>query len=126
MRKRRPTCDSDFSAIAVPSMHGSGYLDYAVETHASRCLKAMEEFRRLGMLCDLVLRVSHKDKTAAFKVRAPHTVTHGAHRVGMQARQVATVPPKARRQEWVRWFWREIARRAPIGRMSGCATLWHG
>lgn len=68
MRKRRPTCDSDFSAIAVPSMHGSGYLDYTVETHASRCLKAMEEFRRLGMLCDLVLRVSHKDKTAAFKV----------------------------------------------------------
>lgn len=72
MRKRRPTCDSDFSAIAVPSMHGSGYLDYTVETHASRCLKAMEEFRRLGMLCDLVLRVSHKDKTAAFKVRTPH------------------------------------------------------
>lgn len=74
MRKRRPTCDSDFSAIAVPSMHGSGYLDYTVETHASRCLKAMEEFRRLGMLCDLVLRVSHKDKTAAFKVRTPHTM----------------------------------------------------
>lgn len=76
MRKRRPTCDSDFSAIAVPSMHGSGYLDYTVETHASRCLKAMEEFRRLGMLCDLVLRVSHKDKTADFKVGQPHTMRH--------------------------------------------------
>lgn len=74
MRKRRPTCDSDFSAIAVPSMHGSGYLDYTVETHASRCLKAMEEFRRLGMLCDLVLRVSYKDMTANFKVRPLHTL----------------------------------------------------
>lgn len=74
MRKRRPTCDSDFSAIAVPSMHGSGYLDYTVETHASRCLRAMEEFRRLGMLCDLVLRVSHRDKTTDFKVRRIHTI----------------------------------------------------
>lgn len=68
-RKRRPTCDSDFSAIVVPSMHGSGYLDYTVETHASRCLKAMEEFRRQGMLCDLLLHVTHKDKTVGFKVR---------------------------------------------------------
>lgn len=72
-RKKRPTCDSDFSAIAVPSMHGSGCLDYSVETHASRSLKAMEEFRRQEMLCDLVLHVSHKDRTVDFKVRHPLT-----------------------------------------------------
>lgn len=68
MRKKRPICDSDFSAIVVPSMHGSGYLDYRVETHASRSLKAMEEFRKQEMLCDLVLHVKCKDKTTDFKV----------------------------------------------------------
>lgn len=55
-------------------MHGSGYLDYTVETHASRCLKAMEEFRRQGMLCDLLLHVTHKDKTVGFKVRPSHRI----------------------------------------------------
>lgn len=75
MRKKRPTCDSDFSAIVVPSMHGSGYLDYTVETHASRSLKVMEDFRRQGMLCDLVLHVTYKDKTVDFKVRhTPNTL----------------------------------------------------
>lgn len=69
MRKKRPTRDSDFSAIVVPSMHGSGYLDYAVETHASRSLRAMDEFRRQEMLCDLVLHVTYKEKTVDFKVR---------------------------------------------------------
>uniref|UniRef100_A0A4W6E6K8 Kelch-like ECH-associated protein 1a n=1 Tax=Lates calcarifer TaxID=8187 RepID=A0A4W6E6K8_LATCA len=68
MRKRRPTRDSDFSAIVVPSMHGSGYLDYTVETHASRSLKVMDEFRRQEMLCDLVLHVTYKEKTVDFKV----------------------------------------------------------
>uniref|UniRef100_H3DIJ4 Kelch-like ECH-associated protein 1a n=1 Tax=Tetraodon nigroviridis TaxID=99883 RepID=H3DIJ4_TETNG len=68
MRKKRPICDSDFSAIAVPSMHGSGYLDYTVETHASRSLKMMEEFRQQELLCDLVLHVTHKDRTVDFKV----------------------------------------------------------
>lgn len=68
MRKKRPTRDSDFSAIAVPSMHGSGYLDYTVESHASRSLKVMEEFRQHEMLCDLVLRVTYKDRTVDFKV----------------------------------------------------------
>lgn len=75
MRKKRPTRDSDFSAIAVPSMHGSGYLDYTVETHASRCLKVMEEFRRQEMLCDLVLHVANKDRTVDFKVRRPPNST---------------------------------------------------
>uniref|UniRef100_A0A4W6E509 Kelch-like ECH-associated protein 1a n=1 Tax=Lates calcarifer TaxID=8187 RepID=A0A4W6E509_LATCA len=64
----RPTRDSDFSAIVVPSMHGSGYLDYTVETHASRSLKVMDEFRRQEMLCDLVLHVTYKEKTVDFKV----------------------------------------------------------
>lgn len=50
-------------------MYGSGYLDYRVETHASRSLKVMEEFRRQEMLCDLVLHVTYKDKTIDFKVR---------------------------------------------------------
>lgn len=68
-RKKRPICDADFSAIAVPSMHGSGYLDYTVETHASRSLKVMEEFRQQELLCDLVLHVTYKDKTVDFKVR---------------------------------------------------------
>uniref|UniRef100_A0A8C9XMJ4 Kelch-like ECH-associated protein 1a n=1 Tax=Sander lucioperca TaxID=283035 RepID=A0A8C9XMJ4_SANLU len=67
-RKKRPTRDSDFSAIAVPSMHGSGYLDYSVETHASRSLEVMEEFRRQEMLCDLVLHVTYKERTVDFKV----------------------------------------------------------
>lgn len=69
LRKRRPTRDSDFSAIAVPSMHGSGYLEYTVETHASKSMKVMEEFRRQEMLCDLVLHVTYKDRTVDFKVR---------------------------------------------------------
>lgn len=68
MRKKRPTRDSDFSAIVVPSMHGSGYLDYTVETHASRSLKVMDEFRRQEILCDLVLHVTYKERTMDFKV----------------------------------------------------------
>ncbi|XP_077395769.1 kelch-like ECH-associated protein 1A [Festucalex cinctus] len=68
MRKKPPTRGSDFSAIAVPSMHGSGYLDYTVESHASKSLKIMDEFRRQEMLCDLVLHVTNKDKTLDFKV----------------------------------------------------------
>ncbi|XP_037097134.1 kelch-like ECH-associated protein 1A isoform X2 [Syngnathus acus] len=68
LRKKPPTRGSDFSAIAVPSMHGSGYLDYTVESHASKSLKIMDEFRRQEMLCDLVLRVTNKDKTIDFKV----------------------------------------------------------
>lgn len=77
MRKKRPICDSDFSAIAVPSMHGSGYLDYTVETHASRSMKAMEEFRQQELLCDLVLHATYKDKTVDFKVTRPfcHTLS---------------------------------------------------
>lgn len=69
MRKKRPICDSDFSAIAVPSMHGSGYLDYTVESHASRSMRVMEEFRQQGLLCDLVLHVTYRDGTVDFKVR---------------------------------------------------------
>lgn len=68
IRKKRPTRDSDFSAIVVPSMHGSGYLDYTVETHASRSLSVMEEFRQKELLCDLVLHVTHKEGTMDFKV----------------------------------------------------------
>ncbi|XP_077476371.1 kelch-like ECH-associated protein 1A [Stigmatopora argus] len=67
MRKKAAR-GSDFSAIAVPSMHGSGYLDYTVESHAGKSLKFMDEFRRQEMLCDLVLRVVNKDKTIDFKV----------------------------------------------------------
>ncbi|XP_069566697.1 kelch-like ECH-associated protein 1A isoform X1 [Brachyistius frenatus] len=68
MRKKRPTRDSDFSAIVVPSMHGSGYLDYTVESHASRSLQVMDEFRRQELLCDLVLHVTYKERTVDFKV----------------------------------------------------------
>ncbi|XP_061700217.1 kelch-like ECH-associated protein 1A [Syngnathoides biaculeatus] len=68
LRKKPPTRGSDFSAIAVPSMHGSGYLDYTVESHASKSLKIMDEFRRQEMLCDLVLRVTNKDRSMDFKV----------------------------------------------------------
>uniref|UniRef100_A0A8C6TVW4 Kelch-like ECH-associated protein 1a n=1 Tax=Neogobius melanostomus TaxID=47308 RepID=A0A8C6TVW4_9GOBI len=67
-RKRRPTRDSDFSAIVVPSMHWSGYLDYTVEGHASRCLSAMDQFRKQEALCDVVLRVAYKDSLVDFKV----------------------------------------------------------
>lgn len=67
-RRKRLTQDSDFSAIVVPSMHVSGYLDYTVEGHASRCLSAMEQFRRQEALCDLVLRVAYKDSIVDFKV----------------------------------------------------------
>lgn len=67
-RKKRPTRDSDFSAIVVPSMHGSGYLDYTVETHASRSLMVIDEFRRQELLCDLVLHVTYKERTVDFKV----------------------------------------------------------
>eukprot|EP00064_Thunnus_orientalis_P010547 superscaffoldBa00001441_g10573 len=49
-------------------MHGSGYLDYTVETHASKSLKVMDEFRRQEMLCDLVLHVTYKERTVDFKV----------------------------------------------------------
>lgn len=77
MRKRRTTRDPDFSAIAVPSMHGSGYLDYTVETHASKSLKAMEEFRQQELLCDLVLHVTYKDRTVDFKVRLSLRVSVG-------------------------------------------------
>lgn len=52
-------------------MHGSGYLDYTVETHASRSMKVMDEFRRQEMLCDLVLHVTYKEKTVDFKVKHP-------------------------------------------------------
>nr|XP_020469725.1 kelch-like ECH-associated protein 1 isoform X1 [Monopterus albus] len=68
MRKKRPTCNSDFSAIVVPSMHGSGYLDYTVENHASRSLAVMHELRQQEMLCDLVLHVAYKERTEDFKV----------------------------------------------------------
>ncbi|KAM9708745.1 kelch-like ECH-associated protein 1A [Menidia menidia] len=68
MRKKRLTRDSDFSAIAVPSMQGSGYLDYTLENHASRALGVMDEFRRQDMLCDLVLHVTYKERTVDFKV----------------------------------------------------------
>uniref|UniRef100_A0A1A7XN07 Kelch-like ECH-associated protein 1a n=1 Tax=Iconisemion striatum TaxID=60296 RepID=A0A1A7XN07_9TELE len=67
-RKKRPTRDSDFSAIVVPSMRGSGYLDYTVENHASRSLLVMDEFRRHDLLCDLVLHVTFKDRAMNFKV----------------------------------------------------------
>lgn len=67
-KKKRPTCDSDFSAIVVPSMRGSGYLDYTVENHASRALKTMDEFRQNELLCDLVLHVTYKERTVDFKV----------------------------------------------------------
>lgn len=70
IRKKRPTRDSDFSAIVVPSMHGSGYLDYSVETHASRSLKAMNEFRQQELLCDLVIHVTYRERTVDFKVRS--------------------------------------------------------
>lgn len=65
-RKKRPT--RDFSAIAVPSMHGSGCLDYTIGSHSSKALQAMEEFRQQEMLCDLVLHVTYKERTVDFKV----------------------------------------------------------
>ncbi|KAG7257688.1 hypothetical protein CRUP_033872 [Coryphaenoides rupestris] len=67
-RKKRPTRQKDFSAIAVPSMSGMGYLEYTIESHASRALNAMDEFRRDEMLCDLVLHVTQKERTVDFKV----------------------------------------------------------
>ncbi|KAG7456793.1 hypothetical protein MATL_G00239830 [Megalops atlanticus] len=67
-RKKKPTKDEDFSAIVVPSMRGHGYLDYTIESHASRALRTMDELRRHEMLCDLVLRVTYKDTCADFKV----------------------------------------------------------
>lgn len=60
--------DSNFSAIVVPSMNGSGCLDYTVESHASRCLSVMDQFRRQEALCDLVLRVAYKDNIVNFMV----------------------------------------------------------
>ncbi|XP_037551411.1 kelch-like ECH-associated protein 1A [Nematolebias whitei] len=68
LRRKRPTCDSDFSAIVVPSMRGSGYLDYTVENHASRSFLVMDEFRRHEVLCDLILRVTFKEMAINFKV----------------------------------------------------------
>lgn len=67
-RKKRPTKDEDFSAIVVPSMKGHGYLDYTIESHPSRAMQIMDEFRRHDMLCDLVLHVTYKDKVVDFKV----------------------------------------------------------
>ncbi|KAF7659386.1 hypothetical protein LDENG_00298550 [Lucifuga dentata] len=67
-RKKRLTQDSDFSAIVVPSMHGSGCLDYTIESHASRSLRAMNEFRHQELLCDLVLHVKYKERMVDFKV----------------------------------------------------------
>lgn len=55
--------------ISLPLMWGSGYLDYTIETHPSRALQAMEDFRRHEMLCDITLHVTYKDTTANFKVR---------------------------------------------------------
>ncbi|XP_072313821.1 kelch-like ECH-associated protein 1A isoform X1 [Eucyclogobius newberryi] len=68
IRRRRPTRESDFSAIVVPSMRGSGYMDYTVESHASKCMSAMDQFRRQEALCDLVLHVAYKDTVIDFKV----------------------------------------------------------
>ncbi|KAL6105471.1 uncharacterized protein ACO6RY_06995 [Pungitius sinensis] len=65
-RKKRPA--RDFSAIAVPSMQGSGCLDYTIGSHSSKSLQAMEEFRQQEMLCDLVLHVTYKERTVDFKV----------------------------------------------------------
>lgn len=68
-RKKRPIKDEDFSAIVVPSMRGHGYLDYTVESHPSRAMQVMDEFRHHELLCDLVLHVMYKDKIVDFKVR---------------------------------------------------------
>ncbi|XP_023653754.2 kelch-like ECH-associated protein 1A [Paramormyrops kingsleyae] len=68
MRKKKPTKDKDFSAIAVPSMRGEGYLDYRVESHPSQALQIMEELRHHGLLCDLVLHVTYKGSCVDFKV----------------------------------------------------------
>uniref|UniRef100_A0A668A837 Kelch-like ECH-associated protein 1a n=1 Tax=Myripristis murdjan TaxID=586833 RepID=A0A668A837_9TELE len=62
IRKKRPARGANFAAIVVPSMRGSGYLDYTVKTHASSSMKVMDEFRRHEMLCDLVLHVTYKEK----------------------------------------------------------------
>ncbi|XP_076828171.1 kelch-like ECH-associated protein 1A [Brachyhypopomus gauderio] len=67
-RKKKPTKDEDFSAIAVPSMKGHGYLDYTIESHPSRALELMDELRHHGLLCDLVLHVTYKDMAVDFKV----------------------------------------------------------
>lgn len=81
MRKKKPTKDRDFSAIAVPSMRGEGYLDYKVESHPSQALQMMEELRHHGLLCDLVLHVTYKGSCVDFKVRSSRdwrAVTPGA------------------------------------------------
>ncbi|KAJ8378538.1 hypothetical protein AAFF_G00238430 [Aldrovandia affinis] len=67
-RKRKPTREEDFSAIAVPSAKGLGYLDYSIESHPSRALQVMDELRHQELLCDLVLHVTHKDAAVDFKV----------------------------------------------------------
>ncbi|KAJ8348048.1 hypothetical protein SKAU_G00266370 [Synaphobranchus kaupii] len=67
-RKKKGNKDVDFSAIAVPSSKGLGYLDYTIESHASRALQMMDELRQSELLCDLVLRVSYKDTSVDFKV----------------------------------------------------------
>ncbi|XP_035392187.1 kelch-like ECH-associated protein 1A isoform X2 [Electrophorus electricus] len=67
-RKKRPIKDEDFSAIAVPSMKGHGYLDYTIESHPSRAFALMDELRHHGLLCDLVLHVTYKDTVVDFKV----------------------------------------------------------
>lgn len=68
-RKKRPVKDEDFSAIAVPSMKGHGYLDYTIESYPSRALQLMDELRQHGLLCDMVLRVTYKETIVDFKVR---------------------------------------------------------
>ncbi|KAG9273767.1 kelch-like ECH-associated protein 1 [Astyanax mexicanus] len=67
-RKKRPVKDEDFSAIVVPSMRGHGYLDYTIESHPSRAFQLMDELRHHGLLCDLVLHVTYKDRVVDFKV----------------------------------------------------------
>lgn len=67
-RKKRPVKDEDFSAIAVPSMKGHGYLDYTIESYPSRALQLMDELRQHELLCDLVLHVTYKDTMVDFKV----------------------------------------------------------
>lgn len=81
-RKKRPIKDEDFSAIVVPSMRGHGYLDYTVESHPSRAMQVMDEFRHHELLCDLVLHVTYKDKIVDFKVRVIEVI--GAFSFGVK------------------------------------------
>ncbi|KAK1156959.1 kelch-like ECH-associated protein 1A isoform X1 [Acipenser oxyrinchus oxyrinchus] len=67
-RRRKPNTGGDFPAVAVPSMKGHGYLDYTIESHPSKALERMDEFRRHDQLCDLVLHVTYKDQREEFRV----------------------------------------------------------